>query len=992
MPAVYIELIRSWEGFKLGKAVGWLKGTKQAWACLWIALGFVIGSGHAQQYSFSTLTEGLGNLNVNCITQDQAGFLWVGTENGLYRFDGREFSSFGVADGLQGHVIQSLFANADGTLFVGTTTGIFFKRPDGKFDQIHPPSPVTDFSQRIGTVFTSIAPGQVVTADRSGAFLLRESDNGAWTPESLHLEGQFIWSVLAAPGGVLWYGCDEDLCRMKDGKTTRLRAAMNLPEERWMHLLLARDGHLWIRGAMHMGEVDPAENRFEERDLPGKSNAVPYSELAQDSAGRIVASQGATFGLWEKNHWRTVTAANGLSHYDISDLYIDREGSLWIGVVGHGLLRWVGQDQWEAYTTANGLSDDIVWATVRDRAERLWIGTESGLDVLLPGANTPKPWDGHGIQTARAVSLSMSGDGAVWMGSATGSLVRIDPGTLAGTQWKVPEVFRVLSDANGHIWVATGAGLFRVDLAGSDRTPQLVDDPAIHAPHRRFTDLCLTPGGVQGKPQTLWAASDEGLYKLDASGWHHIDPGLSAATPSTIAADANGNLWASGAFPGVLRLRIEQNRVLESEHVVQPHLISEREVALLVDHRGWLWVGQDSGLSIFDGHNWRSYTEDDGLVWNDTDSYALAEDTDGSMWIGTSGGLSHLMQPQLFSQATPPAPVFSQITFGKDAVGNSAEIPWSASPLTVNIAALSYRDASHVRIRYRLLGVESEWVETKERSLRYMRLDPGAYRLQAVAVVGSDGAVSPVEEISFMITPRWWQSRPLQLAGALLVAICVVLAWRWSVHLLVRQKRNLEAAVKLRTEDLEREKAELLRTREQMRHFAEHDDLTGLWNHRIIMDRLRQEVDRSRRELTPLSVILVDLDHFKQVNDTCGHPSGDLVLKEIGAILQNAVRSYDWVGRYGGEEFLLILPGSGFAGGRVRAEQLRIAVQAAHIHDGERTIPMTASFGVASGFATRYERLIHAADAALYRAKDNGRNCVIAMELAPEENPEPLED
>jgi len=172
-----------------------------------------------------------------------------------------------------------------------------------------------------------------------------------------------------------------------------------------------------------------------------------------------------------------------------------------------------------------------------------------------------------------------------------------------------------------------------------------------------------------------------------------------------------------------------------------------------------------------------------------------------------------------------------------------------------------------------------------------------------------------------------------------------------------------------------------MRAREQMRHHAEHDDLTGLWNHRIIMDRLRQEVDRSRRDGTPISVILLDLDHFKQVNDTYGHPAGDQTLKEVGAILQRSVRSYDWVGRYGGEEFLLILPGSGFAGARIRAEQLRIAVQTAIIREGYETISITASFGVASGFTQDHEVLIHAADAALYRAKENGRNCVIATEV-----------
>jgi diguanylate cyclase (GGDEF)-like protein len=168
-----------------------------------------------------------------------------------------------------------------------------------------------------------------------------------------------------------------------------------------------------------------------------------------------------------------------------------------------------------------------------------------------------------------------------------------------------------------------------------------------------------------------------------------------------------------------------------------------------------------------------------------------------------------------------------------------------------------------------------------------------------------------------------------------------------------------------------------------MRHYAEHDGLTGLWNHRVIMDRLRQEVDRSRRDGTPLSLILVDLDNFKKVNDTYGHQTGDQVLKEVGAIFQRSVRSYDWVGRYGGEEFLLILPGSGFVSARIRAEQLRLALQSARTRLGEAVITVTASFGVASGFPSGYESLIQAADKALYRAKDNGRNCVVAIEIDP---------
>jgi diguanylate cyclase (GGDEF)-like protein len=306
---------------------------------------------------------------------------------------------------------------------------------------------------------------------------------------------------------------------------------------------------------------------------------------------------------------------------------------------------------------------------------------------------------------------------------------------------------------------------------------------------------------------------------------------------------------------------------------------------------------------------------------------------------------------------------------------------WSAEPLNVSLASMNFSHAYRIHFRYRLLGLESEWVETRQEALRYPRLDPGSYRFEVEAVDTGDSAVSSIAEVDFRITPRWWQSQWLLLMVTVLAALGLVQVWRWRIQRLLSQKQQLEAAVLRRTEDLESEKSELLRAREQMRHFAEHDDLTGLWNHRIIVERLRIEMQRSLREKIPLSVILLDLDHFKQINDTLGHPAGDLVLKELGAILLRAVRSYDWVGRYGGEEFLLILPGSNFSSARLRAEQLRVAVQSARVVSGEQPIHMSASLGVASGFPSDYEALIKAADAALYTAKSSGRNCVVAAEI-----------
>ncbi len=233
-------------------------------------------------------------------------------------------------------------------------------------------------------------------------------------------------------------------------------------------------------------------------------------------------------------------------------------------------------------------------------------------------------------------------------------------------------------------------------------------------------------------------------------------------------------------------------------------------------------------------------------------------------------------------------------------------------------------------------------------------------------------------------SPNSWQNWALFLLLIAAGAGGALLGRRWRQRELLRQKRALEAAVQRRTEELEREKAELLHAREQMRHFAERDGLTGLWNRRIIIDRLRREVDRSLRSGTSVSIILADLDRFKSVNDTFGHPGGDAVLRWIGKILMRSVRSYDWVGRYGGEEFLIILPGATLDHARARADELRKSIESARIPGMKGAIQVTASFGAVAGLAQDYESLLRAADDALYRAKHLGRNCVVVTEFDPE--------
>ena len=173
---------------------------------------------------------------------------------------------------------------------------------------------------------------------------------------------------------------------------------------------------------------------------------------------------------------------------------------------------------------------------------------------------------------------------------------------------------------------------------------------------------------------------------------------------------------------------------------------------------------------------------------------------------------------------------------------------------------------------------------------------------------------------------------------------------------------------------------DLIRTQQALHHQATHDRLTGLWNRARVLDELTREASRSQREKASVAVVLADIDHFKRINDVHGHAAGDAVLQHVGRVMQSSLRTSDAIGRYGGEEFLFVLPRADNDGGREVAERVRAAVETAVVSCASVDLRVTVSLGVASSAASGFDAATHvqAADEALYRAKAQGRNCVDA--------------
>lgn len=189
-------------------------------------------------------------------------------------------------------------------------------------------------------------------------------------------------------------------------------------------------------------------------------------------------------------------------------------------------------------------------------------------------------------------------------------------------------------------------------------------------------------------------------------------------------------------------------------------------------------------------------------------------------------------------------------------------------------------------------------------------------------------------------------------------------------HLLIKYKQEKERAQSLAQE--------LKESNEKLREIALRDGLTDLYNHRYFQEAMDKELSRAERYSRPLSLILFDLDHFKKVNDSYGHRAGDIVLKEISALVQSKVRTNDIVARYGGEEFTIILPETELKGAAVLAERIRVAVEEKEIIADSHKIKATISLGVSTYLPgdkkTSKTEIVDAADAALYHSKDSGRN------------------
>lgn len=927
--------------------------------------------------------QGLPLNTVQALLQTADGYLWVGTAGGLARFDGVRFTTFDPAQvpELASLPIFGFMEDTEQRLWIGNNKGAFIHR-NGRFE---------------------VAISPEVTDSRR------------------------VWAFAQAPDGAVWAATENGLVRWEQGVTRRFQEADGLPTNRLRSLAFDRDGTLWI-GTSGGGLVAMAGGKFQ---VFGMANGFPHQQvrsvLADPAGGVWAATAGAGLVHVEKGAMRTYTMADGLPTDHLTALAYDAQGSLWIGTWGAGVARLSG-GRFQAVSSAQGLAGDQIWSLRVDKEGSVWIGTwVGGLNRLRSRAfgvlGTP---EGLSHDNTRAVLHARNG--VTWVSTAGGGLNRIEAGqiTRLGSKDGLPsaEVSSLHEDRDGALWIGTyTAGVARLSPQGRIDTYGVAQG----LPNVEVRALYQDRGG------TLWAGTRAGLARFGDAGFVPVrEPGAPRDGVNVILQDRGGTVWFGTTGQGLASYRDGQFKTLTRAD----GLLSDWIMALYEDAVGSLWIGTNGeGINrlrqgrlasirpadgLWDGLAQTILEDRNGQFWMtcnrgfyraaraDLDAFADgratrvpttgygpgdalrattfagglqpagAIDAQGRVWLPSANGLV-IVDPQQLPGTGQPPPVRLEnvVVDGTSRPADTAVVlPPGSVPLAIRYTAMTLVNADRVRFRYRMDGLTHDWVNAgRSREAAFPALPHGSYQFRVAASADGSQWSEVAAPLAITVRPYLYQT-PWFIVAAILTAL-------GGVYVLVRLRTDSLRARQAEMERLVAQRTEELRqANEHLSRLSFVDALTGLANRRRFDEAIADEWRRARRHQTPLSILFADVDSFKAYNDVLGHPVGDRCLAAVASVFPGvAGRAGDLAARYGGEEFVVLLASTDHAAALEVAESLRAACEALAIpHPASPTGPViTLSLGVASCIPSddhSVESLLAQADAALYRAKQDGRNRV----------------
>lgn len=757
----------------------------------------------AQQYRFRVLgqDEGLLNLNVRSALQDRAGFLWLGTGNGVFRFDGVGFTRFSTKEGLPAAYTLALAESASGELWVSVQGGLARYR-DGRFVPVAGPGP------GMIRAMAGTANGEMLLAGEEGLHAVSASG------EIKRIRQGGATTVAVDRDGAIWFDCGQRICRIgQSGERAEFGPAEGVPAAAWLRMCADRDGNVYARSRQHLIRLAPGARSFVNG---GPAALGDQGQLHVSPRGNLLTDTPNGIAIREADGWRTVAQSNGVPAGVLTALLEDQEGTLWLGVEGLGIASWAGRDVWENWTKREGLGDEQVGAVAVDALGQTWIATAKHLAVLRKslGIQVMEPGVATALLAAGDLVFAAFEPGRlVEWNVRTGAIVRHGPedGLPAG-------VARALwLDDRQQLWVAMLQGLYRGERRGGAYRFTRQEPPGAK-PGDLYLDLAQTPSGP------LWVATTNGLLRFAGNRWHRYGApeGLRQTRIRHVAALAGGAILVSYSDAlGMSRVWVNsEGRLAESWHYdTSSGLGSDRIYGLAADSQQRIWVSTDRGVDVMQEQRWVHHERKSGLISNDCVHSAITVDREDGVWIGTTRGLAHFLPAAHARRPAPPRIAISAWrlgdqrgvqSFGPGAVPPMAPAP-DGSEFQATLAGVGFLNDPTAVFRYRLKGVDEHWLESTQREVRYPALPPGKYRFEAYSASSLAGANSEAVIIPFTITAPWWQTSWAGAAALAAFAGLIRAVWNLRMRMVMTRQRELEEAVQARTETVEKQKAEIER-------------------------------------------------------------------------------------------------------------------------------------------------------------------------------------
>ena len=843
------------------------------WPLLLPALVVYSPATRAQQYHVRqyTVEDGLPSALVRDVTQDSQGRIWFATRSGIAAYDGLDWTTYNLADGLSWTDQFALRWDAEGMLWsVGAISPfkIYYLEEDRWHELPGPEDIPSDLEITSFAVLGTSRSGTLAIGTDKGGVLLRQA--GAWRRVGVEqgLPSSAIREVVVLDQRLI-AGTSRGIATIRDLEAgavpsegdPRNDLLVPLPRNlRDLHSLAVEpstDGgpdRLWVLGDGWIGRLEDRRLEILEDSQPRLERAGSRWVAEADRRGGLYLGNSAIFYHYHPDDgFEAIGRDNGILADGVSALYLDRESDLWIGT-GRGVSKLISR-RFARYSRAQGIYDDEVTAVLERRSGEVVLGHRGGLSILEassfqalrlpPPGTTSAAAEDDSAEVDRISGLAEDRDGNLWLAAGTSGLARIDPqGTLQwfkGAQGLTGTVTSVLFDSSNRLWAATEEGLHLFEQGSFAK-------PSADAPRLRIRRIFEHRGD-------LLVAAASGLYQFSRDGWQgwSCSEDISCNSVFAVLKDTGGSFLV-GTSAGLHRTQADTlvRHTLRSSPLgtmapasggTGPGIEIDRPIYFMVrDDAARIWFGTDNGVLRWDGSQLEHFTIEDGLAGRETHRAAGMVDSEGKIWIGTERGVTVYSEPR---PGPPRGPPIVSLT-GVDVSGRflpmtvPQRLRHDENDLIFHFRAVSLLDEERILISSWLEGFELDWLtpyRSPNRERRYTNLPPGRYVLHLKAANAEGAWSETVSSAELIIARPFWQQTWFFLIMASLVAAALYAA---SSHQSQRKySRRLEAEVAERVAQLMTEKERLALT---LRNIGDGVITTDAKGEVVLINRMAEEI------------------------------------------------------------------------------------------------------------------------------------------------------